>query len=289
MADLKSLKLRITGIKKTAKITKAMQMVAASKLRRARENAENSRAYSDSLAEIISREAKQDESTKGRSLLYGVENPKNALVILATTDRGLCGGLNVSVAKEAISYIKKLEREDISVKILTVGKKGADYISSSYGKKILERREGYSSRKVSYQSAKELTDFIVELFVKEEIDFCKLVYPKFKNAMTQEATVSSVIPADLREVEVDSDIEYEYEPERAELLEKIVPQNIAVQLFQSFLELFASEQGARMSAMDNAVNNCKELVKKLNLQYNRSRQAKITTELIEIIAASESI
>jgi F-type H+-transporting ATPase subunit gamma len=290
MADLKSLKLRINSIKKTQKITKAMQMVAASKLRKAREAAEDSRLYTDNLQQIIASQACEG-SNLGRSLIYGSETPKNALLVVSSSDRGLCGGLNTNVSKQVISEMKKLESDGLNVNLLFIGGKSFDYLKHNYKDKTIDNREGYSLNKVTYSSAKEIADFLITEFDQEKIDICKIIFSKFNNAISQEPKIISLIPCETGEKISTSNenLQYEYEPSKEELLETIAPKNIAVQLFQCFLEAFASEQGARMTAMDNAVTNCSDLIKKLNLKYNRTRQAKITTELIEIIAASEAI
>jgi len=291
MADLKTLKVRIGSIKKTQKITKAMKMVAASKLRRAREAAENSRLYSDTLDHIVAAQACSSMS-QSRSIVFGAPEPKTILIIVNTSDRGLCGGLNTNVVKAVVAHKNNYEAKGLNVKIWAIGKKGHDQFKHLCPENIILNEVGFSSRDITYKESAEIAEKIVELFNKEEIDICKIVYPYFNSAISQEAKQLALIPAELPESEDNSDkevLEYEYEPEREALLNEIVPKNIAIQLYHAFLETFASEQGARMTAMDNAVNNCTDLVKRLNLEYNRTRQAKITTELVEIISAAESI
>ena len=289
MADLKVLKNRISSVKKTQKITKAMKMVAASKLKKSRIAAESSRAYSKNLQDIISAHANSNDVSKDRDLIYGVKNPKNILLILMTTDRGLCGGLNSNLVKYAIKSIKGLEEQGYQVKIHAIGKKGYDQIRNLYAKQIVNNQEGYSSKPIIYDDAHNLTSELINAFFNVEFDICKIIYPVFKSAIAQDPTIQQVIPCNVVKSDNKDLAEFEYEPNKDILLEKTVIRNIGVQIFQGLLECFASEQGARMSAMDNAVNNCNELVKKLNLSYNRTRQAKITTELIEIISAAESI
>ena len=289
MADLKVLKNRIASVKKTQKITKAMKMVAASKLKKSRIAAESSRAYSKNLQDIISAHANSNDVSKDRDLIHGVKNPKTMLLILISTDRGLCGGLNSNLVKYAVKSIKELQEQDYQVKIRTIGKKGYDQIRHAYAKQIINNQDGYSTKPVIYDDAHNLTSELINGFFNAEFDVCKIIYPVFRSAITQEPIEQQIIPCNIAKSDNEDLAEFEYEPRKEILLEKTVIRNIGVQIFQGLLECFASEQGARMSAMDNAVNNCNELVKKLNLSYNRTRQAKITTELIEIISAAESI
>jgi F-type H+-transporting ATPase subunit gamma len=292
MADLKSLKLRIGSIKQTQKITKAMKMVAASKLRRAREAAENARLYSETLAEIISSQVTENNhSISTRSLIYGVEKPKTILLLVNSSDRGLCGGLNTNIVKFVKQAITDYESKKLKVKLLLIGKKANDQLKSQFKDYIIEYQLGFSSRAITYKDASEICENIVKLFRKEQIDICKIIYPFFISAIAQEPKEINLIPAEIKKssTEKKHSLDFEYEPSKDSILDVIIPKNIATQIFQSLLETYASEQGSRMTAMDNAVNNCAELIKKLNLQYNRTRQAKITTELVEIISASESI
>lgn len=290
MADLKTLKIRINSVKQTQKITKAMKMVAASKLRKAREAAEESRSYSEGFADLLSSHISAGDITDTRSIIYGSQNPKNILLVIVTSDRGLCGGLNANLIRYILKKINTLEEEGYQVKLWCVGKKGHSQLTAQCADYVIGYQDGYSSNKIIYKDAENLSNKLVELFLAEKIDICEVIYPKFKSAITQEVTRERLFPCEVSGKNSNiEDIQFEYEPKKGELLENIVTKNIAVQLFQSFMETYASEQGARMSAMDNAVNNCTELVGKLNLLYNRTRQAKITTELIEIISASESI
>jgi F-type H+-transporting ATPase subunit gamma len=272
MADLKTLKLRIGSIKKTQKITKAMKMVAASKLRRAREAAENARLYSDNLAKIIAKQAN-----------------KKILLLLNSSDRGLCGGLNTNLVKFTLAKKREYEQQGLEVKIWLIGKKANDQLKYICPELIIKNQLGFSAKSVAYKDAVDISSEIISLFNQEEIDLCKIIYPFFKSAIAQEPKELGLIPAEIAEDDAVDSLEYDYEPDKEQLLQDIVPKNISIQLFQAFLEGYASEQGSRMTAMDNAVNNCADLIKRLNLQYNRTRQAKITTELVEIISAAESI
>ncbi len=291
MADLKTLKLRIGSIKQTQKITKAMKMVAASKLRKAREAAENARLYTETLADIISSQASDNNANNNeRSLIYGTKNAKKILLLVNSSDRGLCGGLNTNIVKFVKQAIAKYEEENLEVKLLLIGKKANDQLEAQFKDYIHEYQLGFSSRAISYNDATELSDKIINLFTEEEIDICKIIYPYFSSAIAQEPKEIDLIPVNIKESDsTEESLEFEYEPSKELLLDEIIPKNITTQIFQSLLETYASEQGSRMTAMDNAVNNCAELIKKLNLQYNRTRQAKITTELVEIISAAESI
>ena len=293
MADLKTLKLRIGSIKQTQKITKAMKMVAASKLRKAREAAENARLYTETLADIISSQATENNvNNNERSLIYGAKNAKKILLLVNSSDRGLCGGLNTNIVKFVKQVITQYEQESLEVKLLLIGKKANDQLKTQFKDYILEYRLGFSSKAITYADATELSDKIINLFTEEQIDICKIIYPYFSSAIAQEPKEIDLIPVNVKDKESDSNeelLDFEYEPSKELLLDEIIPKNITTQIFQSLLETYASEQGSRMTAMDNAVNNCAELIKKLNLQYNRTRQAKITTELVEIISAAESI
>ncbi len=289
MADLKALKSRIGSINKTQKITKAMKMVAASKLRKAREAAEKARLYSDTLAEIIAKQANAQSSNLERSVVYGALEPKKILLILNSSDRGLCGGLNTNLVKFIVAKKKEYENQGLEVKIWLIGKKANDQLKHICPNNIFKHQLGFSSKAIQYKDAKEISEELVDLFVKAEIDICKIIYPFFSSAIAQEPKELGLIPAEISDISEDDGLEYDYEPDKEKLLDNLVPKNIAIQLFQAFLETYASEQGSRMTAMDNAVNNCTDLIKRLNLQYNRTRQAKITTELVEIISAAESI
>ncbi len=290
MADLKTLKIRINSIKKTQKITKAMKMVAASKLRKARQNAESSRLYNQSLNKIMHTQLQvSEELFENRNIVSGADKEKNILLVIISSDRGLCGGINTNLSKFVLAQIKKHKDQGLVVSKIFVGRKSSDYVQRFEKNNILLVKEGFSSRKITVNEAKELTQEIIKLFKEEKFDICKVIYPKFKTAISQEMTETSLIPCEKGELVEESSIEYDYEPKKAELLEYVAEKRISSELYQSFLECFASEQGARMTAMDSAVNNCTDLIKTLSLKYNRTRQAKITTELVEIIASVESL
>ena len=290
MADLKSLKVRINSICKTQKITKAMKMVAASKLRKARESAEASRDYSTALQNILISHVGNRGDDNMRDMVYGVENPKNYLLVVVTTDRGLCGGLNGNLVRFTMERVNELEKRGCQANLLCIGKKGYDQLKNLCGNNIISSQEGFSVNEITYDAAVEQMEFLVGSFENEQFDVCEVIYPAFKTSMTQESTRKQLIPCESNSnVSEESQVQFEYEPKKEVLLQEVLKKNVAVQIFQAFLETYASEQGSRMTAMDNAVNNCGELIKKLNLVYNRTRQAKITTELIEIIAAVESV
>jgi F-type H+-transporting ATPase subunit gamma len=294
MPSLKSLKLRIKSIKSTQKITKAMKMVAASKLRKARESAENAYQYVNQLESIIKlleREAKSDLSSL--PLLTGTGDDKVHLVIVAASDRGLCGAFNGSIIKAARQKIQRLESEGKIVKIICVGKKSHDLLKQNYSNRIIKNIEGLAKKGVTFHDALIVSEEVLERFERGEFDVCHIIFNKFKSAIQQVLTEQQLIPIHFEQKIVAEENEglapYEYEPSAEELLKELLPKNITVQIFRALLENNASEQGARMTAMDNATRNSGELIKKLTLVYNRSRQAQITRELIEIISGAEAI
>lgn len=301
MPSLKSLKLRIKSIKSTQKITKAMKMVAASKLKRAREAAEAAAPYANRLAKIMSSLASGQQATSDtRSLLSGTGKDKVHLVIVAASDRGLCGGFNSSIIKAAKLKIAKLESEGKTVKIVCVGKKSADLLKQQYNNRIISRIEGIGRKSISFADASSIAQEVFERFDNEEFDVCHIIYNQFKSAILCIVTDQQLIPLQLADaqnkeyVEDDSyfkkiESPYDFEPSEEEILETLLPKNITVQIFRALLDNNASEQGARMNAMDNATRNSGEIIKKLTLVYNRSRQAQITRELIEIISGAEAV
>lgn len=292
MPSLKSLKLRIKSIKSTQKITKAMKMVAASKLKRAREQAEAAGPYASRMNAIVRTLAKNAPAANPNevSLLTGTGSDKTHLIIVATSDRGLCGGFNSSIIKASRKQIDLLIREGKNVKIMCVGKKGYDLLKGQYGKKIILRLDGIGRKGVRFQEASEIAEKVMELFEKGEFDVCTIIFNKFKSAISQILTQQQLVPLSIEEAnDNEVSVPYEYEPSEEEILEQLLPKNIAIQMYYSLLENNASEQGARMSAMDNATRNSGEMIKKLNLVYNRTRQAYITKELIEIISGAEAL
>lgn len=291
MPSLKSLKLRIKSIKSTQKITKAMKMVAASKLKRARDQAEAASPYAHHMENIVKMLAASSEKPHigQTSLLTGTGKDATHLIIVATSDRGLCGGFNGSIIKAAKRKIEKLEQEGKKVKILCVGKKGYDSLKGFCGNKIVAHFDGIGSKGLKFLDISKMSEKVLELFEEREFDFCHIIFSKFKSVISQIVTVQQLIPLEIQHNSDKITVPYEFEPTEEEILEKLLPKNIAVQIYRALLENIASEQGARMTAMDSATRNSGEIIKKLTLVYNRTRQAYITKELIEIISGAEAI
>ena len=295
MPSLDDLKKRISSVKSTQKITKAMKMVAAAKLRRAQENAEKGRPFSKKMNNIILNLSNSISDKKSASkFLIGTGKEKTHLCVVITADRGLCGGFNTNICRKAKSYFEKILKESKTLKIFTVGSKGNDQLKRTYGEYIVEKVNFKGFKKVTYKEAEEVASKIIKLFKEEQFDVCTIFYNKFKNVITQIPQSQQIIPIENKEKEEkeekkNSDVFYEFEPEESEILESLLPKNISTQIFKAFLENAASEQGSRMTAMDNATRNAGELVDKLTITYNRSRQAAITKELIEIISGAESL
>ena len=291
MPSLDDLKKRITSVKSTQKITKAMKMVAASKLRKAQENAEKGRPYSEKMNNIILNLSSSVTDIENKpKLLAGTGNEKVHLCIVLTADRGLCGGFNTNIVKKAKYFFEKIKIDGKILKIITVGSKGYDQLKRLYGKKIIEKISFKDSKVTNYLDAETIGKKIIELFEKNEFDICTIFYNQFKNVITQIPQEQQIIPLKSSEVKKNSvEDNYEFEPEEDEILSNLLPKNISTQIFKAMLENSASEQGSRMSAMDNATRNAGELVDKLTINYNRSRQAAITKELIEIISGAESL
>ena len=291
MASLDDLKKRITSVKSTQKITKAMKMVAAAKLKRAQDSAEKGRPYSQKMNNIIlNLSSGISDKNNAPKLLSGTGNNKIHLCVIMTSDRGLCGGFNANIIKKAKSYFSKLKKEDKVIKIITVGSKGNDQLKRTYGDKIIANISFKESKNANYFDAEKVGKIIIEKFEKEEFDVCTIFYNQFKNVITQIPQAQQIIPlkSEINGENV-SDENYEFEPDEDEILSNLLPKNISTQIFKAMLENSASEQGARMSAMDNATRNAGEMVDKLTIEYNRSRQAAITKELIEIISGAESL
>ena len=292
MPSLDDLRKRITSVKSTQKITKAMKMVAAAKLRKAQENAEKGRPYSEKMKNIINNLANSiTEKDTAPKLIAGTGQDKTYLCVLMTADRGLCGGFNTNICRLAKTNFQKILKEGKTLKIITVGTKGLDQIKRDYGKYVIQKLSFKERKKISFQEAEEVGQIILELFHKNEFDKCILFYNNFKNVITQIPQAQQIIPAKKEKSSNDSTADnfYEFEPEEDEILENLLPKNISTQIFKAFLENAASEQGSRMTAMDNATRNAGELVEKLTINYNRTRQASITKELIEIISGAESL
>jgi len=294
MPNLDDLKKRIGSVKSTQKITKAMKMVAAAKLRRAQESAESSRPYADSMRDLIGAiSSGYSPTSTERNLLTGDENDNVHMLILFTSERGLCGGFNSVVTKSLREKIENLQKENKTVKIICVGKKGYDILKRQYSEIITEVIDMREVKSVSYQDAKNISDKIIKMFFDGEFDKCSIFYNKFKSVISQIPTEQQIVPIELEE---DSSNEgtndqstFDFEPGESEILEELLPLNFTIQIFKALLESAASEQGARMSAMDNASRNASDMIDNLTLFYNRSRQAVITKELIEIISGAEAV
>jgi F-type H+-transporting ATPase subunit gamma len=290
MASLDDLKKRIASVKSTQKITKAMKMVAAAKLRRAQESAEKGRPYSEKMNNVILNLSNGiSDKENAPKLLLGTGQEKIHLCVVMTSDRGLCGGFNSNIIKKAKSYFSKILDEGKELKIITVGSKGNDQLKRVYGDKIIENISFKESKNANYFDADKVGKMVIEKFEAGEFDVCTIFYNQFKNVITQIPQAQQIIPLNNEGEENSSEESYEFEPDEDEILSNLLPKNISTQIFKAMLENSASEQGSRMSAMDNATRNAGEMVDKLTIEYNRSRQAAITKELIEIISGAESL
>ena len=292
MPSLDDLKKRIKSVKSTQKITKAMKMVAAAKLKKAQDNAEKGRPYSEKLQNIILNLTKSiSEGSNAPKLLVGNGKDKVYLCVVITADRGLCGGFNSNICKLAKSHFKKILKEGKELKIITVGSKGHDQIKAEYGDYIIHKKSFKEKKQITFDEANEIGKKVIELYDQEQFDKCFIFYNNFKNVITQIPQAEQIIPTFLKQEDTNKDkaLFYEFEPEEDEILEDLLPKNVSIQILKAFLENAASEQGSRMTAMDNATRNAGDLVDKLTINYNRSRQASITKELIEIISGAESL
>ena len=292
MPSLDDLKKRISSVKSTQKITKAMKMVASAKLRRAQENAEKGRPFSEKMNNIILNLSNSiSDKNSASKFLVGTGKEDVHLCVVITADRGLCGGFNTNICRKAKNYFNKILQDGKTLKIFTVGSKGHDQLKRIYGKYIIERASYKGLKKITYKEANDIGEKIIKLFNESQFDVCKIFYNKFKNVITQIPQEQQIIPIEKikKEEEKKEEIYYEFEPEEKEILDNLLPRNISTQIFKAFLENAASEQGSRMTAMDNATRNAGDLVEKLTITYNRSRQASITKELIEIISGAESL
>ena len=297
MPNLKDLKLQINSVSSTKKITSAMKMVAASKLRRSQERAESARPYSFRIEEMLLSLASSGVSGEGViKLLTGTGKKDNYLIIPVTADRGLCGGFNSSINRETLKHIRSLEKEGKKVSLITIGKKSRDFFTRLMKDKITESFIELGSAGAGYDIAHQISNKIQKLYFDEEFDVCIVIYNQFKSAMTQTVTHQQLIPLDLKNkesensnVEISDNSIYIYEPDENEILKDLLPKNVSIQIFKVLLESNAGEQGARMVAMDNATRNAGEMIDSLTLKFNRTRQAYITKELIEIISGAESV
>ena len=296
MPTLKEIKTQINSVGSTKKITSAMKMVAASKLRRSQEKAEAARPYSERLEKMLSSLASSGTSGEGViQLLTGTGKDERYLVVPVTADRGLCGGFNSSINRDTVKFVASLEAEGKSVNLLTVGKKSRDFFNRIMKEKIVQSFADLGSSGVDYNIALEISNKIQSMYFDNKFDKCIIVYNKFKSIISQEVTHQQLIPLDIKssdqqsEEQVKDNSIYDYEPDEETILKDLLPKNVSIQIFKVLLESNAGEQGARMAAMDNATRNAGEMIDNLTLIYNRTRQAVITRELIEIISGAESV
>ena len=290
MPSLKDLRNRIASVKSTKKITSAMKMVAAAKLKRAQINAEKTRPYAEKMRNIVYSLTKKSNQNNFKFAKRINESKKTTLLLVCSADRGLCGGFNTNIIKKAKSYFQKISDTGKTLKIITVGSKGYDQLKRLYQDKIIENISFKESKNANYFDADKVGKIIIKKFENNEFDVCTIFFNQFKNVITQIPQEQQIIPLKTEEKENKSSEEnYEFEPDEDEILSNLLPKNISTQIFKAMLENSASEQGSRMTAMDNATRNAGELVDRLTIEYNRSRQAAITKELIEIISGAESL
>ncbi|MFB9981992.1 F0F1 ATP synthase subunit gamma [Mesorhizobium kowhaii] len=294
MPSLKDLRNRIASVKATQKITKAMQMVAAAKLRRAQEAAEAARPYSERMGSVL---ANITQAIGGGgdapALMTGTGKDDVHLLVVCTAERGLCGGFNSQIARLARDHIRRLLADGKQVKIICVGKKGFDILRRDYASMIIDRVDLREVKTLGFVNADAIAKKVIHLFNEGGFDICTLFYSQFKSVISQIPTAQQIIPAGLASAPAEAvdggSAVYEYEPEPGEILADLIPRNISVQVFRALLENAAGEMGAKMSAMDNATRNAGEMINKLSITYNRQRQAQITKELIEIISGAEAL
>ena len=295
MPSLKDLRDRIGSVQSTKKITSAMKLVAGARLKKAQTEAESSRSYVNRMQTMIDNVTSNTNMENAPEIIKGKENNKIHLIVLMTSDRGLCGGFNTSITKLAKKKIKNLLNSNKTVKILCIGKKGLDHLKREFNELIIDSIQISTQKKIDYEFAAKISNKILLMYENEEFDVAHIVFSLFKSAIKQEAQLKQIIPVlgaeeniSKKDEKEDNSI-YEYEPEEEEVLKNLVPQNVAIQIFSGLLENAAGEQGARMTAMDNATRNAGELIDTLRLNYNRSRQAQITKELIEVISGAEAV
>jgi F-type H+-transporting ATPase subunit gamma len=293
MPSLKDLRNRIGSVKQTQKITSAMKLVAASKLRRAQEQAEASRPFAERMSEMLANLGASVADIEGAPpLLAGTGRDQAHLIVVATADRGLCGGFNASIARGARLRVRELREAGKEVKILCVGRKGRDMLRREFGALILDTIEGVGRRRLEYREAVAIAERIERMYEAGEFDVCTIVFNRFQSAITQIQTFQQLIPVEPAAVDRDAaevTAVYEFEPDEQSILAELLPRNLAVQIYRALVENAASEQGARMTAMDNATRNAGEMIDRLTLFYNRTRQAQITRELIEIVSGAEAL
>ena len=288
MPSLKDLKNRIESVKSTRKITQAMQMVAAAKLRRAQDAAEQARPYTERFNAVLAQLA-QGVGDTGPRLLVGTGSEDVHLLVVLTSERGLAGGFNANIVKLARLRIRALQGEGKTVKIITVGKKGRDQLRRDYRDLFVHHVDMGDVKRVGYEDAARIAKDILTRFEAGEFDVCTLFFSEFENVVTQKPTAQQIIPAKFEAPEGEATTLYDYEPSEEAILADLLPRGVATQIFAALLENAAGEQGARMSAMDNATRNAGDMIERLTVEYNRTRQAAITTELIEIIAGAEAL
>jgi len=290
MPSLKSLRLRINSVKSTRKITQAMKMVAAAKLRRAQSQAEAARPYADRMERMLaSLGASVAGSPDAPKLLVGTGADKVHLLVVVTAERGLCGGFNTNVGRFARAQVRALEAEGKTVKIITVGRKGAVYLKREFANRIVEEFSFANKKRIGFEDASEVSAKISDMLDAGAFDVCTLIYNRFKNVISQTPVGQQLIPTPLPEVKADSGALYEFEPTEEEILARLLPQNLGIQIYRALLDNAAGFYGSQMTAMDNATRNAGEMINKLTLNYNRTRQANITRELIEIISGAEAL
>lgn len=298
MPNLKDLRVRISSVKSTQKITGAMKMVAAAKLRRAQEQAEASRPYAERMQRMLASLAAGASEREGApKLLAGTGSDKVHLILVGTSDRGLCGGFNTNIVREARRTVEALLGEGKTIKILCIGRKGRDQLRRAYGGSILDTIEDVTKPRPRFATAEEIAARVLKMFEAGEFDVCTMFFARFKSAITQIVTRQQLIPFAPSDGESAAETEmadgdgavYDYEPDEQEILADLLPRNLAVQIFRAILENNASENGARMTAMDNATRNAGDMIDRLTMTYNRTRQAVITRELIEIISGAEAV
>ena len=292
MPNLKDLKTRINSVSSTQKITSAMKMVAAAKLRRAQEAAESGRPYAARMRSVIASLAAKADKNSASPLLVGRETVKTHLLVMVSADKGLCGGFNGSIARLARQEISRLEAEGKKVQLYVVGRKAADNLGSEIADKTFARIEGVQGGVINYSSAADISEKIIAGFEDGSFDSVSMIYNQFVNAITQNVVHTSLIPAEVQAKDENGEADghfYDYEPEEAEILGALLPKNLSTQLFSALLESSAAELAARMTAMDNATRNAGDMIDRLTLVYNRTRQANITKELIEIISGAEAL
>jgi F-type H+-transporting ATPase subunit gamma len=293
MANLKELKNRITSVQSTQKITKAMKMVAASKLRRAQEQAEAARPYSERMERMMtSLTASMSGADDANPLMVGTGKDDTYMIVVATGERGLCGAFNSSIVRAARRRIASLLRDGKTVKIMCVGRKGKESLRREYGSLMIDSVDMSEIKNLAFGDAQPISASLNDMFEAGDFDICTVFYNKFVSVMTQEVTEQQLIPLPAPEAaspEDASDAAYEFEPEEDEILAELLPRNLSVQVYRALLENAASEQGSRMTAMDNATRNAGDMIDRLNIVYNRTRQANITKELIEIISGAEAV